>query len=100
MDVKDSPGSHVPASVRSAMRRRIKGMLMAGKQYSLDSHMDLVQTMVQNTQNENMPTMRENSPEQQEFNDNRNENTYETGVQTENGVNNTHRGRSKSVDDT
>jgi len=91
MDVKGSPGR--------AMQRRIKGMLMAGKQYSLDSHMDLVQTLVQET-TENMPTMRENSVEQHEYNDNKNENTFDTGVQTENGVNNSHRGRSKSVDDT
>lgn len=29
-----------------AMRRRIRGILMSGKQFSLDSHMDLVQVSV------------------------------------------------------
>jgi len=29
-----------------AMRRRIRGILMSGKQFSLDSRMDLVQGMV------------------------------------------------------
>lgn len=46
-DVRDSP----------AIRCRIRGMLMAGKQYSLDSHMDLVQTMV----NSSLPVTREDS---------------------------------------
>lgn len=37
---------------------------MAGKQYSLDSRMDLVTTLVQSARPaDNMPTMRENSTE-------------------------------------
>ncbi|XP_071537873.1 aromatic-L-amino-acid decarboxylase isoform X2 [Panulirus ornatus] len=83
LDVQDSPGK--------AMRRRIKGMLMAGKQYSLDSRMDLVTTFVQSARpGENMPTMRENSVEGQDFHD--------TAVQTENG-HSPSRIRSKSVDE-
>nr|XP_027214446.1 uncharacterized protein LOC113807398 [Penaeus vannamei] len=70
-DVKDSPGK--------AMRKRIKGMLMAGKQYSLDSRMDLVTTLVSSARpGENMPTMRENSVELQDF--------QEPGVDTGEGV--------------
>ncbi|KAK7081792.1 hypothetical protein SK128_016942 [Halocaridina rubra] len=88
-DVKDSPGK--------AMRRRIKGMLMAGKQYSLDSRMDLVTTLVSTTRPENMPTMRENSVETQEYYDQGE--MLDTAVQTENGYSPS-RGRSKSVDDT
>lgn len=62
-----------------AMRRRIKGMLMAGKQYSLDSRMDLVTTLVSSARpGENMPTMRENSVEMQDF--------QEQGVDTGEGV--------------
>lgn len=33
----------------SAMRRRIRGILMSGKQFSLDSRMDLVQVSIFNT---------------------------------------------------
>ncbi|XP_075221341.1 histidine decarboxylase-like [Lycorma delicatula] len=40
LQVKDSP----------AMRRRIRGILMSGKQFSLDSHMDLVQGLNSNTE--------------------------------------------------
>ncbi|GAB6023816.1 hypothetical protein CHUAL_008561 [Chamberlinius hualienensis] len=47
-----SDGKHSPA-----MRRRIKGMIMAGKQYSLDSRMDLVQTIVSTT----LPSTTENN---------------------------------------
>ncbi|XP_037791795.1 histidine decarboxylase-like [Penaeus monodon] len=86
-DVKDSPGK--------AMRRRIKGMLMAGKQYSLDSRMDLVTTLVSSARpGENMPTMRENSVEMQDFQ----EQGVDTAVQTEGGYSPS-RGRSRSVDD-
>ena len=46
------------------MRRRLKGMLMAGKQYSLDSRMDLVSTLVsQARQDPAMPTIRDDSVE-------------------------------------
>ncbi|XP_064116167.1 histidine decarboxylase-like [Macrobrachium nipponense] len=90
LDVQDSPGK--------AMRRRIKGMLMAGKQYSLDSRMDLVTTLVSSTKTANgMPTMRENSMEAQEY--------YERGemldsaVQTDDICSPGSRRRSKSVDD-
>ncbi|XP_066968853.1 aromatic-L-amino-acid decarboxylase isoform X3 [Macrobrachium rosenbergii] len=81
-----------------AMRRRIKGMLMAGKQYSLDSRMDLVTTLVSSAKTANgMPTMRENSMEAQEY--------YERGemldsaVQTDDMCSPRSRRRSKSVDD-
>ncbi|XP_076035574.1 histidine decarboxylase isoform X2 [Oratosquilla oratoria] len=111
LDVKDSPGR--------AMRRRIKGMLMAGKQYSLDSRMDLVQTLVSSARDAEaevpMPTMRENSVESQDYYES--ETRLDTAVQTENGVSaaaaaaaaaagavpcatvGSSRGRSKSMDD-
>lgn len=53
----------------TAMRRRIRGMLMSGKHYSLDSRMDLVQTVVSSKDNEDdgkenhLPPMRESSVE-------------------------------------
>ncbi|KAK8385970.1 hypothetical protein O3P69_010605 [Scylla paramamosain] len=82
LDVQDSPGK--------AMRRRIRGMLMAGKQYSLDSRMDLVTTLVQSARPSDMPTMRENSMEQPDCHD--------TGVQTDEAFSPS-RGRSRSVDE-
>ncbi|XP_045137004.1 histidine decarboxylase-like isoform X2 [Portunus trituberculatus] len=82
LDVQDSPGK--------AMRRRIRGMLMAGKQYSLDSRMDLVTTLVQSARPSDMPTMRENSVEQPDCHD--------TGVQTDEAFSPS-RGRSRSVDE-
>lgn len=82
LDVQDSPGK--------AMRRRIRGMLMAGKQYSLDSRMDLVTTLVQSARPSDMPTMQENSFELPDCQD--------TGVQTD-GEFSPSRGRSRSVDE-
>lgn len=83
LDVQESPGK--------AMRRRIKGMLMAGKQYSLDSRMDLVTSLVHTTRPaDTMPTMMEASDEAHHYHD--------TGVQTENGQSPS-RVRSKSVDE-
>lgn len=62
-----SPNSSLRLTL--AMRRRIRGMLMAGKQYSLDSRMDLVTTLVQSARPSDMPTMRENSLEYPDYHD-------------------------------
>ncbi|CAB3382505.1 Hypothetical predicted protein [Cloeon dipterum] len=55
LDVKDSP----------AMRRRIRGMMMSGKQFSLDSRMDLVQSSLVRG-DPSMPLMREASVESEQ----------------------------------
>lgn len=44
------------------MRRRIRGILMSGKQYSLDSRMDLVQGFSANTTERTLTTLSENLP--------------------------------------
>ncbi|XP_068244610.1 aromatic-L-amino-acid decarboxylase [Palaemon carinicauda] len=89
LDVQDSPGK--------AMRRRIKGMLMAGKQYSLDSRMDIVTTLVSSAKTANgMPTMRENSVETEYYE--RGE-MLDSAVQTDDMSSPHSRRRSKSVDD-
>lgn len=38
------PSKYLDSFIK-VVRRRIKGMIMAGKQYSLDSRMDIVSTM-------------------------------------------------------
>ncbi|XP_026471978.1 histidine decarboxylase-like [Ctenocephalides felis] len=45
-----------------AMRRRIRGILMSGKQYSLDSRMDLVQGFSANTTERTLTTLSEGLP--------------------------------------
>lgn len=44
------------------MRRRIRGILMSGKQYSLDSRMDLVQGFSANTTERTLTTLSEGLP--------------------------------------
>ncbi|KAL7636320.1 UNVERIFIED_CONTAM: hypothetical protein RMT77_013079 [Armadillidium vulgare] len=86
----------------SAMKRRIKGMLMSGKQYSLDSRMDIVQTIVSSATSgnyETLPTMRETSVEHDYYSSR--ENMADTGVQTDSCIPSpNHRTRSKSADET
>ncbi|XP_047735706.1 histidine decarboxylase isoform X2 [Hyalella azteca] len=100
LDVKDSPGR--------AMRRRIRGMLMSGKHYSLDSRMDLVQSVAaskdqdDDSKENHLPPMRESSMESaNNFDGSYNLQTLDTACQTEldllfNGGNLRH--RSLSVD--
>ncbi|KAB7499237.1 Histidine decarboxylase, partial [Armadillidium nasatum] len=70
-----------PKVFLKAMKRRIKGMLMASKQYSLDSRMDIVQTIVSSATSgnyETLPTMRETSVEHDHYSSR--ENMADTGL--------------------